>query len=263
MARANRHYLPGNHIWHITHRCHKREFLLKFNRDRRNWLRWLFEAKKRHGLCVLNYMVTSNHIHLLIEDKGKGMIARSIQLIAGRTAQDYNRRKNRKGAFWEDRYQATAVQADTHFVQSMLYIDLNMVRAGVVGHPSEWAFCGYNEIQRPPQRYSIIDRKRLMELVGIGVGDELRRIYKGWLDEILMSGRPARESKWTESVAVGNMQFIGTVREELGVRAAGRDIIEGDASHELREPGVSYSYDFGVKNGTLSSENTYFWDLYL
>ena len=29
MARANRHHLPG-YVWHITHRCHKREFLLKF-----------------------------------------------------------------------------------------------------------------------------------------------------------------------------------------------------------------------------------------
>jgi hypothetical protein len=27
MARANRHYIPGQ-VWHITHRCHKREFLL-------------------------------------------------------------------------------------------------------------------------------------------------------------------------------------------------------------------------------------------
>ena len=26
MARAKRHYLPG-HVWHITHRCHKKEFL--------------------------------------------------------------------------------------------------------------------------------------------------------------------------------------------------------------------------------------------
>jgi putative transposase len=30
-----------------------------------------------------------------------------MQLIAGRTAQEYNRRKNRQGAFWEDRYHAT------------------------------------------------------------------------------------------------------------------------------------------------------------
>ena len=27
MARANRHYIPG-YVWHITHQCHKREFLL-------------------------------------------------------------------------------------------------------------------------------------------------------------------------------------------------------------------------------------------
>ena len=28
MARANRHYIPGC-VWHITHRCHKKEFLLR------------------------------------------------------------------------------------------------------------------------------------------------------------------------------------------------------------------------------------------
>ena len=49
MPRANRHYIPGC-VWHITHRCHKREFLLKFARDRRRWLRWLFEAKKRYAM---------------------------------------------------------------------------------------------------------------------------------------------------------------------------------------------------------------------
>ena len=34
------------------------------------------------------------------------------KLPAGRTAQEYNLRKNRKGAFWEDRYHATAVEDD-------------------------------------------------------------------------------------------------------------------------------------------------------
>jgi len=48
LARASRHYLPS-YIWHITHRCHKREFLLKFARDQRRWLGWVFEAKLRKG----------------------------------------------------------------------------------------------------------------------------------------------------------------------------------------------------------------------
>ncbi len=60
MARAKRHFLPG-HAWHITHRCHKKEFLLKLVKDRQRWLYWLFQAKKRYGLRILNYMVTSNH----------------------------------------------------------------------------------------------------------------------------------------------------------------------------------------------------------
>jgi len=51
MARANRHYLP-EHVWHITHRCHQQEFLLKFSKDRKSWLHWLFEAKKRFGACA-------------------------------------------------------------------------------------------------------------------------------------------------------------------------------------------------------------------
>jgi putative transposase len=31
------------------HRCHKGGFLLKFSKDRRRYLQWLWEAKKRYG----------------------------------------------------------------------------------------------------------------------------------------------------------------------------------------------------------------------
>mgnify|MGYP002066177361 FL=1 len=134
MARANRHHLPG-HVWHITHRCHKSEFLLKFDKDKKRWIHWLFEAKKRFGLTILNFTVTSNHIHLLVYDGKVNIIPKSIQLIAGRTGREYNRRKKRKGAFWEDRYHATAVETGEHLIRCLAYIDLNMVRAGVVRHP--------------------------------------------------------------------------------------------------------------------------------
>ena len=111
MPRANRYYMAG-YVWHITHRCHQKQFLLKFAKDRRRWIDWLFEAKKRYGLTVLNYLVTSNHIHLLVFDNGNNRIFSSLQLIAGRVSQEYNQRKGRKGAFWEDRYHATAIDTE-------------------------------------------------------------------------------------------------------------------------------------------------------
>src|SRR5438093_12093324 len=112
-------------------------------RDRCRDLRWLFEAKKRFCFSVLDYLMTSNHIHLFVKDTGRDVIAQSMQLIAGRTAQEYNQRKNRQRAFWEDRYHATAIESDEHLHRCLAYIDLNMVRAGVVNHPSKWEHGGY------------------------------------------------------------------------------------------------------------------------
>ena len=60
-------------------------------------------------------MVTSNHIHLLVYDReGRDVIPNSMQLVAGRSGQAYHQRKQRKGAYWEDRYRATAVETGEH-----------------------------------------------------------------------------------------------------------------------------------------------------
>ena len=155
MPRANRYFLPG-HVWHITHRCDKKEFLLKYAKDRKRWRHWLFEASKRSGLCILNYIITSNHIHLLVRDPGQGEIKISMPLIASRTAQKNNQRKARKGAFWEDRCHATVVDSEMHLACCMVYIDLNMVRVGVVSHLADWPCCGYCEIQSHNSKNTIL-----------------------------------------------------------------------------------------------------------
>ena len=225
MPRANRFHLPGV-VWHITQRCHDRKFLLKFERDRQRWKHYLFQARKRYGLLVLNYIATSNHVHLLVQDTGRGEIARSMQLISGRTAQEYNRRKSRKGAFWEDRYFATAVSSDHHLIQCLVYIDLNMLRAGVVDHPAKWQVSGYREIQSPPQRYQIIDRHTLRSLTNISSEQALRFAHKSWVDSRIHERRSEREGVWTESVAIGSEAYVERVKSLMSVKAYHRPIAE-------------------------------------
>lgn len=129
MARAKRHYIPG-YTWHLTHRCHKNEFLLKFVKDRR--------------VCGDR----ESYIHLLLFDvNGQEVISKSIQLVAGRTGQEHNQRKSRKGAFWEDRYHATAVEHGDHLIRYLVYVDLNMVR----GWSSKSSVCvAFQRILRDP-----------------------------------------------------------------------------------------------------------------
>ena len=261
MPRANRHHIPGC-VWHITHRCHKREFLLKFARDRRRWMRWLYEARKRFRLSILDFMVTCNHIHLLVVDgDNPSSIPRSLQLIEGRTAQEYNLRKRRRGAFWEDRYHATAIQSGKHLAHCMRYIDMNMVRAGAVHHPSEWEWCGYTVIQNPPARYRLIDYDRAAELLGLSDVNALARQQRMWVDEALRTGKTGRDSKWTESIAVGERAFAEDILEKLGARAGTRSVIgEGD-TFAIKEHAAPYRPVFEGKIEVLRPENTYLWNV--
>jgi REP element-mobilizing transposase RayT len=260
MARANRHFIPG-HAWHLTHRCHKREFLLKFKKDKQRWIYWLFQAKKRFGLCILNFTITSNHIHLLIFDTGNGsdVVPKSIQLIAGQTGQEFNSRKGRKGAFWEDRYHATAVAADNHLIRCMVYIDMNMVRAGVVKHPKEWPFSGYWYLQSFPQRYRLIDIDKVMKLVNLRDRDQFFETYRNWIDAAVKQGKRKRERQWTESIAVGPRQYVEKVKEHMGYKAIGRKVIETKDSFVLRERNASYP-DITEKSDKLpQDDNRLYW----
>ncbi len=255
MPRANRYFLPG-HVWHITHRCHKKEFLLKFSKDRKRWRYWLFEAKKRYGLSIINFIITSNHIHLLVVDRGRGEIARSMQLIAGRTAQEYNHRKNRKGAFWEDRYHATAVDTGDYLSRCMVYIDLNMVRAGVVSTPENWCWCGYHEIQKPPQRYAVIDINALLELFGIDHLEQYKQIHKGWIDDALKAKDNQRMFAWSQDLAVGSEDYVVKVKAALSVAGKHRSVVAVSGAHVLKESVSPYMVDFGYEKQALSDDTT-------
>ena len=68
-----------------------------------------------------------------------------------------------------------------------------------------------------------------------------------------------RDSKWTESIAVGSERFIETTKRLLGIKAKGRKIIGGEKSFELREPAVFYGGDFTPENSHLSLQNGYVW----
>ena len=154
----------------------------------------LYATKKRYGLVILNYCVTSIHIHLLVQDAGKrDVIPRSLLLIVGRTWQEYNMRKKRKGAFGEDRYHSTAVEAEQHPLRSLVYINYSMVRAGVVADLCEWPFCGYNEIQLPRRNSVLIDYQKLAELTGFVSYSTFQETHKELVNDSVINKACCRQ----------------------------------------------------------------------
>jgi REP element-mobilizing transposase RayT len=61
-------------------------------------------------------------------------------------ARYYNRRHNRRGYFWGDRFKSVIVDKGETLVNCLAYIDLNPLRAGIVSRPEDyrWNSLGYH-----------------------------------------------------------------------------------------------------------------------
>ena len=135
-----------------------------------------------------------------------------------------------------------------------------MVRAGGVGHPWEWPFSGYNEIQDPRRKSALVAYERLKELAGIDTYGQFRDVHREWIDDSLGKGSSAYDSKWTKSIVVGSERFVHRTKKALGARAKGRVVLESAEAFQLREPRVSYLVNFGPQKGNIGAENGYFWN---
>jgi putative transposase len=186
-------------------------------------------------------MATSNHVYLLVKDGGHNDIAKSMQWVDGRVAQEFNQRKKRKGAFGEDRYHATAVAADDHFARCLMYIDLNMVRAGVVDDPADWPESGYAELMQARQRYHFLDFETLEELLGAADRYAIQSARRSMVEEAICRISLARDPCWSESLAVGDESFVDGVKAGLGFKGRNRTVKKGDEGFVLRESEGAYT----------------------
>lgn len=84
-------------------------------------------------------------------------------------SKDYNRKKERKGTLWEERFKATLVEGSSNaLMNTAAYIELNPVRAGIVDDPADYRWCSYHAAVAGDSR----SREGISELVS-GMGPEL------------------------------------------------------------------------------------------
>jgi putative transposase len=239
MPRANRYILEGQ-AYHLTDRCHDRSFLLKFALDRNEYRKRMRAALKGSGVWLLSHSITSNHVHLLVTVRSLSHLSRFMQGLQGEFAQWYNTKRRRSGAFWEGRYHSTMIQSGAHLWNCMAYIDMNMVRAGVVKHPREWPWNGYDELVGMRTRHTMLSMPKVLEMVGGGSREEFARDYTARIDEALSRGKLHRERHWTEAIAVGNEEYVRGIAEQICGRMRLKVEVSDERSWMVHEPEGAY-----------------------
>ena len=129
---------------HIVQRGHNRSAVFIEDRNYQYYLDTLQEWKKLLDIQVYAWCLMTNHVHLILRPgQDRQSIGLLMKRLAGRQTRYVNKHERRTGSLWEGRYKASAIQADTYLLQCCRYVELNPVKAAMVGKAEDYRWSSY------------------------------------------------------------------------------------------------------------------------
>ncbi len=114
---------------------------LRKNREFRRLCRCLAKGKEKPGFRLIHFSVQSNHIHLIVEAKGKICLARGIQGLKVRMAKALNKLWSRSGSVFFGRYHAELLKTPRQVRNALRYVLENARKHAVRLAPGELDPC--------------------------------------------------------------------------------------------------------------------------
>jgi putative transposase len=142
MARLPRLTL-ADHPHHIILRGNNRQAIFMDSADHQRMLSLLQVHATGQGVQVHAYVLMGNHLHLLLTPLRNDSLPKMMQALGRAYVLYFNKRHGRSGTLWEGRYRCALIQTERYFLACMAYIDLNPVRAGMVGQASDYAWSSH------------------------------------------------------------------------------------------------------------------------
>jgi len=121
-------------LYHVMMRGINRQPIFLDDEDREQFLRCLRTSAQLSGCRVLAYCLMGNHVHLVLR-ADREPIGQVIKRLGVRYAGWHNRRHQRVGHLFQDRFKSVAVEDDEHLIVLLRYVWNNPVEAGIVDLP--------------------------------------------------------------------------------------------------------------------------------
>lgn len=237
MPRAARLDSPGT-LHHVIGRGIEKKPIFFTDDDRHDFIERLGDLCLEGGLDVYAWALIPNHFHLLCKTRNRSLADNMRRLLTG-YAINFNKRHDRHGHLFQNRYKSIVCQEETYLKQLVRYIHLNPLRADLVPDLGElkkfrWsghaALCG--TVLRPWQDCDSIlalfgekrnQRRRYLCFVARGVaqgrrpalvGGGLVRSLGGWSE--VRSLRRRGPSQPHDQRILGDGDFVTSILRTSG-----------------------------------------------
>ena len=92
----------------------------------------------RYRFLVTGYVVMPEHVHMLVSEPQKGLLARAIQALKLSVA-----RRHVENPFWQARYYDFNVWTAEKITEKLMLLHRNPAVRGLVERPEGWAWSSY------------------------------------------------------------------------------------------------------------------------
>ncbi|NCB54499.1 MAG: transposase, partial [Epsilonproteobacteria bacterium] len=115
---------------HVYNRGVAKSDVFEDENDKVKFIELMASIAREFKLNIHSFCLMDNHYHLLIENKRENLSSAMRQLNS-QYASYFNKRHNRAGHLWQDRFKSWYVLDENYLLTLFKYIENNPVKAGI------------------------------------------------------------------------------------------------------------------------------------
>jgi len=144
MPRKNRNILQGIVCHHMVEGIN-REYIFKTDDEKKKYYELLKKYYSKYEIYIIAYCIMDNHVHMLLYSEKINNISNFMRQVNSIYAMDYNKKKNRVGYVYRNRFKSVPIMSREQMYICIKYIHMNPVKAGIVKKEGEYKYSSYND----------------------------------------------------------------------------------------------------------------------
>lgn len=219
MSRIPRNYIKTSFFHVITQGINK-SYIFERAEDIKYYIKIMYQLTQEQKIKIIGYCIMSNHAHMLIETEEINELSKYMQRLNTKYGKYYNKKYNRVGYVFRDRYRAQGIYTEKYLYNCLRYIYNNPVKAGICKNAEDYPYSNYKKIDGElDEDYTFID----IEDDDKNIGEIIKKFLKE--NEMELTDLKREKRKLKELVIILKKQYNISLRNIAKELHMGRETI--------------------------------------
>ena len=219
MSRIPRNYIKTSFFHVITQGINK-SYIFERAEDIKYYIKIMYQLTLEQKIKIIGYCIMSNHAHMLIETEEINELSKYMQRLNTKYGKYYNKKYNRVGYVFRDRYRAQGIYTEKYLYNCLRYIYNNPVKAGICKNAEDYPYSNYKKIDGElDEDYTFID----IEDDDKNIGEIIKKFLKE--NEMELTDLKREKRKLKELVIILKKQYNISLRNIAKELHMGRETI--------------------------------------